>query len=126
MDTLVRYGFSIEDIKNMMDSNQEIENIEDSVILKLIKLLENENCSQDSIKNIFITNPFYLNRDVEEVEGLFKELKKNGIKKLNILFDMNPYLLNLNDTDLNDLIISKKLNRKDFAEFIYSEITHII
>ena len=60
MDTLVRYGFSIEDIKNMMDSNQEIENIEDSVILKLIKLLENENCSQDSIKNIFITNPFYL------------------------------------------------------------------
>ena len=126
MDTLVRYGFSIEDIKNMMDSNQEIENIEDSVILKLIKLLENENCSQDSIKNIFITNPFYLNRDVEKVEGLFKELKKNGIKKLNILFDMNPYLLNLNDTDLNDLIISKKLNRKDFAEFIYSEITHII
>ena len=126
MDTLVRYGFSIEDIKNMMDSNQEIENIEDSVILKLIKLLENENCSQDSIKNIFITNPFYLNRDVKEVEGLFKELKKNGIKKLNILFDMNPYLLNLNDTDLNDLIISKKLNRKDFAEFIYSEITHII
>ena len=126
MDTLVRYGFSIEDIKNMMDSNQEIENIEDSVILKLIKLLENENCSQDSIKNIFITNPFYLNRDVKEVEGLFKELKKNGIKKLNILFDMNPYLLNLNDTDLKNLIISKKLNRKDFAEFIYSEITHII
>lgn len=126
MDTLVRYGFSIEDIKNMMDSNLEIENIEDSVILKLIKLLENENCSQDSIKNIFITNPFYLNRDVEEVERLFKELKKNGIKKLNILFDMNPYLLNLNDTDLNDLIISKKLNHKDFAEFIYSEITHII
>lgn len=126
MDTLVRYGFSIEDIKNMMDSNQEIENIEDSVILKLIKLLENENCSQDSIKNIFITNPFYLNRDVEKVERLFKELKKNGIKKLNILFDMNPYLLNLNDTDLNDLIISKRLNRKDFAEFIYCEITHII
>ena len=109
-----------------MDSNQEIENIEDSVILKLIKLLENENCSQDSIKNIFITNPFYLNRDVEKVEGLFKELKKNGIKKLNILFDMNPYLLNLNDTDLKNLIISKNLRSKDFAEFIYSEITHII
>lgn len=126
MDTLVRYGFSIEDIKNMMDSNQEIENIEDSVILKLIKLLENENCSQDSIKNIFITNPFYLNRDVKEVEGLFKELKKNGIKKLNILFDMNPYLLNLNDTDLKNLIISKNLKSKDFAEFIYCEITHII
>ena len=126
MDTLVRYGFSIEDIKNMMDSNQEIENIEDSVILKLIKLLENENCSQDSIKNIFITNPFYLNRDVEKVERLFKELKKNGIKKLNILFDMNPYLLNLNDTDLKNLIISKNLRSKDFAEFIYCEITHII
>ena len=39
---------------------------------------------------------------------------------------MNPYLLNLNDTDLKNLIISKNLRSKDFAEFIYCEITHII
>ena len=32
MDVLIRYGFSIEEITNMMDSNQEIERIDDKDI----------------------------------------------------------------------------------------------
>ena len=32
MDILIRYGFSIEEIKNMIDSNPDINNVDDSVI----------------------------------------------------------------------------------------------
>ena len=33
MDILMRYGFSIEEIKNMMDANDELENVPDNNIL---------------------------------------------------------------------------------------------
>ena len=126
MDTLVRFGFSIEEIKNMMDSNMEIENINDKNILKLIKLLEFENCTERIIKNIFITNPFYLSRNPDDIEKLFNELKKLGVKKLNIFFDTNPYLLNLSEDYLKMLIKNKKLKGNELIDFLYKEISHII
>ena len=58
MDVLIRFGFSIEDIKNMMDTNIEIDNINDNNLSMLINILKNIGCCDMQIKNILVANPF--------------------------------------------------------------------
>lgn len=103
MDVLIRYGFSIEEIKNMMDSNPDICNVDDSVIYKLIDLLGYVGCLSNHIKNIFICNPFYLSRNVNDVEDLIDKFKSLGFVNLNILFDSNPYILSLDSNNLENM-----------------------
>lgn len=116
MDTLVRFGFSIEDIKNMMDSNQQIEKLDEQTIKEIIKILKDINCTEEEIKNILITNPFCLNIDINTIKELIRELKDLNIKKLNILFNSNPYLLN----NKNSI---KKIKKDDN---LYNELMHLI
>ena len=51
MDTLIRFGFSIEEIQTMMNTNHSIEEISDNDILDLIDLLKEINCKEEQIKN---------------------------------------------------------------------------
>ena len=108
MDILIRYGFSIEEIKNMMDTNPEIGNIDDNKILELINILTSIGCHEEHIMNIFNCNPFVLSRSLIEIEKLITKLKEIGIKKINLLFDTNPYLLNLNDINIEKIYNDKK------------------
>ncbi len=103
MDVLIRYGFSIEEIKNMMDTNPDISNVDDNKIYSLIDKLGLIGCMNNYIKNIFICNPFYLNRSLEDIDNLFNKLKEIGITNINILLDSNPYILNLNSEEIEDI-----------------------
>ncbi len=103
MDVLIRYGFTIEEIKNMMDTNPNISNIDDKTIYSLIDKLGLIGCMNNYIKNIFICNPFYLSRDPIEVDSLLNKLKEIGIININILLDSNPYILNLNSDEIEDI-----------------------
>ena len=76
MDILIRYGFSIEEIKNMMDANDELESIRDQNILELINMLIDIGCHEEHIMNIFNCNPFVLSRNIKEVKALISKLKK--------------------------------------------------
>ena len=109
MDVLIRYGFTIEEIKNMMDTNDSIDEVNDKDIYTLIDILEKLGCSFLSIKNIFICNPFYLSKDINEVNNLIKKLLEIGCSNLGILFDSNPYILNLSDIDIEN-IYNEKIN----------------
>ncbi len=129
MDVLIRYGFSIEEIKNMMDSNLEIDNISDHIIYDLIDKLSHVGCMSNHIKNIFICNPFLFSRDEKDIDNLIKKLKSIGIENLNILFDSNPLILNMNDSDVD--IICKRLSKKglkkeDIIEYFYYNSYSII
>jgi len=126
MDTLVRYGFSIEEIKNMMDSNQEIEKTDDKIILELITILEKNNCNKDSIKNTFITNPFYLSKKPLEIEKLILEFKKIGIKDINLLIDSNPYIINLKSNEIKSIKDSLNLTKQELINYFYYESSKII
>ena len=107
MDILIRYGFSIEEIKNMIDSNPDINNVDDSVIYTLIDVLGYCGCLSNHIKNIFICNPFYLSRKVSDVKELINTLKNIGINNINILFDMNPYILSFDASDIKSIYDNK-------------------
>ena len=108
MDVLIRYGFSIEEIKNIMDTNILMNNIEDKDIYTLIDILTNNGCINNQIRNIFICNPFYLSRNINDVNDLISKLKELGFTELNYLFDSNPYVLNLNASDIMSLYNDKK------------------
>ena len=127
MDVLIRYGFSIEEIKNMMDTNYLINNIEDNDIYTLIDILGSVGCMNNQIRNIFICNPFSLSRNTYEVSELISKLKEYGFSELNYLFDSNPYILCLNSSDIELLYNEKKnesLSDEDFRDYINYNIIY--
>ena len=121
MDVLIRFGFTIEEIQNMMDSNEDILQVDDSEIEELIKLLKGIGCSLNSIKNILSCNPFYLTRGLNSIKKLLNKFYELGFSYLYILFDSNPYILNKSDTDLEELYnqkISDGLSKNEVLDFI--------
>ena len=103
MDVLIRYGFTIEEIKSMMDSNNQIESTDDNSLYELIDLLGSVGCLSNHIKNIFLCNPFYLSRNIQEIKKLIEKLYELGFNNLYILFDTNPYILNLNANEIENI-----------------------
>ena len=122
MDVLIRYGFSIEEIQIMMDTNEEIGNVDDSVIYKLIEILEKINCDEISIKNIVQCNPFYLSKDVKSIKEFIELLYEYGFIDLNNLFDSNPYLLNISALEFENIFntkIKEGFNNEEVINYFY-------
>ncbi len=121
MDVLIRFGFTIDEIQSMMNTNDSIDTVSDKDIYELIDILKDAGCNDSHIKNIFLCNPFYLTRDVLKVHRFIQKLYEIGCSSLFLLFDSNPYILNINDVDL-DRLFNKKLqegfSREEIIDFI--------
>ena len=89
-----------EEIQKMMDTNIFINSIPDKTISSLIKLLEEIGCSTSIIKNIIITNPFYLSQSILMIKDLLRLIEKIGVSSIPYLLDGNPYILNISYEDL--------------------------
>lgn len=121
MDSLIRFGFTIEEINILMDTNEDISLISDSEVNNIINLLKDINCSNNTIKNIFICNPFIITNNINDIIDLISKLKEFGFKNINLLFDSNPYILNMSDKSLEKLYNKKKeegLNKDEIIDFI--------
>ena len=75
MDILIRFGFSMEEIQNMMDTNDIIEETSDKNINEILDTLKRIDCQEEQIKNIFICNPFCLTKEAKEINDTLQELK---------------------------------------------------
>ena len=127
MDVLIRFGFTIDEIKNMMDANDEIDSVSDKDIYDLIEILEKVGCENHHIKNIFICNPFYLTRNVNDVNNLIKKLYEIGLSSLYMLLDSNPYLLNMKDEELERILQEKEkegLSKEELLDYINYNILY--
>ena len=121
MDSLIRYGFTIEEIKILMDTNEDISSVSDNHVSDIIKLLESINCDKDEIKNILICNPFCLSNSIKSLNKLIDKLNELGFIYLNLLFSNNPYILNMSDKELEKLYNKKKddgLTKEEIIDFI--------
>ena len=56
------------------------------------------------IKNIVSSNAQYLDRSENDIQKLISKMKETGFTTLNILFDGNPYILNLDDFEIENYI----------------------
>ena len=121
MDSLIRFGFTIEEINILMDSNEDISLVSDNDVNEIINILKNNNCSNDIIKNIFICNPFSITNSIIDTNKLIDKLKELGFNNINLLLDTNPYILNMSDKSLEKLYNKKKeegLNKDEIIDFI--------
>ena len=71
-------------------------------------LLKKIGCDDIQINNILKSNPYYLEKSNEEVLDLIKCLLDYGFNNLNILFDSNPYILNLEPFEIKKYIDKRK------------------
>ena len=121
MDVLIKEGFSIEEIQNMLDTNLMIEAVEDRSIYELLSILKDIGCSKEHIKNIFICNPFCLTNDNSGIMDLINKLKEIGFDSLYTLFDSNPYLLNFSANDMDDFyhrLIDGGMSKEEFFDYL--------
>ena len=60
------------------------------------------------IKNIVSSNAQYLDRSENDIQKLISKMKEKGFTTLNILFDGNPYILNLDDFEIENYIENRE------------------
>lgn len=121
MVELFNLGISENTVKSMVELNQNIKQMPNEEIKEKEIILEKLNCSQNQIKNIISSNALYLDRTNEEVIKLINTLIKYKFNTLNILFDSNPYILNLEPFEIENYINSR-INNGEVLEAIIDDL----
>lgn len=104
---LFKYEFTENEINELIKISPDLKEISEEEIKSKIDILLNIGCDANEIKNIIISNPFYLNRMDKDINNLINKLYSLNIKNLDILFDSNPFLLNKDVFEINEFISNK-------------------
>ena len=91
-------------ISQMIEVCPNIKELSEKEILEKIEILKKINCSNIQIRNIVSSNPMYLDRSNTDVNKLIEKMNEVGFSTLNILFDGNPYILNLDAFEIENYI----------------------
>jgi len=110
-------GLSEETIKSMIELNPNLVDITEKELDNKLKILKTVNCSDNQIRNIIGSNSLYLDRTNEDILNLINYLLDKGFRTLNILFDSNPYILNLDSFEI-DNYINNRLERETLEDII--------
>lgn len=121
MDILFNLGISDSDLKFMLEQCPCIIDMDDNEINEKISILKYVGCNDRHIKNIIISNPYYLDRMTDDILKLIGYLKQLGFSSINLLFDSNPYLLNKDSFEVRDYV-DEKLKKGMTLEDIIDEI----
>lgn len=118
MDILYDVGINDINIKSMINMCPNLINLSKSEIENKVNILESIGCNKKHIKNIIISNPFYLDKITEDILKLIKRLKELGFDTLNILFDSNPYILNLDIYEIDNYVDSETRQGKSVEQIV--------
>ena len=118
MDELFDLGLSDETLKNMIELNPLIMKLSNEKVLDKINLLKSINCSSNQISNIIGSNSMLLTRSNTDIIKLINYLNGLGFSSLNILFDSNPYILNLDIFEIKNYIEDRISNGELLEDII--------
>ena len=121
MEELYRIGISENTIKNMLELVPTILEMSEGEITEKELILKKINCDENQVINIITSNPMYLDRTNDGVLRLISKLKSYGFSMLNILFDSNPYILNLEVFEIENYI-NGRLNNEEVLEDIIDDL----
>lgn len=121
MEELFNLGISEKTMDNMLDINPYLKQISKDEILNKIQLLKSINCSDREIFNVISSNPIYLNQTNDKLVTLFNYLLFVGFTTLDVLFDANPYILNLDVFEI-EKYINTRLNNGELLEDIIDDL----
>lgn len=113
------YNMNLQDntLRTMIEMNPNMVNLSSKDVLDKIDILKSINCSDIEIRNIVSSNSLYFDRTNEEIVKLINKLKEYNFDTLNILFDSNPYILNLEPFEI-DNYINNRLNNESLEDII--------
>ena len=118
MDELFNLGLSEETLRTMIELNPSIVELSDKEVLDKINLLKSINCSDTIISNIIGSNSMFLTRSNTDIIKLINYLNELGFSSLNILFDSNPYILNLDIFEIRNYIHDRISNGESLDDII--------
>ena len=118
MEELYNLEISENTIKSMLEINPEIKELTNNEIIEKKQLLKSIGCSNIQITDIISSNPNYLTKINEEVIKLINYLKELKFTTLNILFDSNPYILNLEPFEIERYIENRKNNGEKLEDIV--------
>ena len=121
MEELFNLGISLTTLSSMYELNPEIKDMSNSEVKEKIAMLKLIKCSDNQIVNIITSNSLYLNKTKEEYLDLINYLTRLNFNTLNILFDSNPYILNLEPYEIENYI-NKKIQNGELLENIVDEL----
>lgn len=121
MEELFNLGINENEINKMIELNPNIKDLTSEEIKDKVKLLKSINCSDNQIINIISSNSLYLSRLNKDIVELIKYLLEKGFKCINILFDSNPYILNLDSFEI-ETYINKRLQNNEILEDIIDDL----
>ena len=107
-EILRKMGISQNTINQMMELEPNIKNLTKEDIQNRIEILKNIDCDDTQVRNIISSNASYLDKSINDINNLINTLQKYGFSNLNLLFDGNPYILDLNDFEITNYIEQKK------------------
>lgn len=121
MQELFKLELNEKTIYHMIEFNPNLKDLTDKEVLEKIRLLKRINCSDNQILNIISCNSLYLSKTNTNVVKLIEYLLGLGFNTLNILFDSNPYILNLDVFEI-EAYINKQKNIGESLEEIVDEL----
>lgn len=118
MEELYRIGISENTIKNMLELVPTISEMSEKKIKEKELILKKINCDENQIINIISSNPMCLDKTNDIVLRLISKLKSYGFSMLNILFDSNPYILNLEVFEIENYINNRLDSGEELEDII--------
>ena len=109
-EILKKIGISEKTINQMEEICPNIKDLTNEEILSKIEILKNINCDDIQIRNIISSNAMYLDKSNTDINKLINELRKLGFDNLDLLFDGNPNILNLDDFEVRKYIKDREEN----------------
>ncbi len=109
-EILKKIGISEKTINQMEEICPNIKDLTKKEVLNKIEILKNINCDDIQIRNIVSSNAMYLDKSNTDINKLINELRKLGFDNLDLLFDGNPNILNLDDFEVRRYIEDRERN----------------
>ena len=121
MEELYNLGISDTTLKGMIEINSEILEMSNNEINEKKDILKRINCTDREILNIISSNALMFSRTNSGLNDLINYLKELGFDNLNILFDSNPYILNLEPFEIKRYI-DARLNDGESIDDVIDEL----
>lgn len=109
-EILKKIGISEKTINQMEEICPNIKDLTKEEVLNKIEILKDINCDDIQIRNIISSNAMYLDKSNTDINKLINELRKLGFDNLDLLFDGNPNILNLDDFEVRKYIKDREGN----------------
>lgn len=122
MEELFNLGLNEKDIYNILEICPTIKELSIEEIKEKLDILDYLECNNRIKKNIIESNPNYLDRINIDILKLIKKLRNFGFSDINLLLDANPYILNLDDFEIENYI-NKKIKEGENLEDIVSNLS---